>query len=139
MSEDSTTPDPVALTRALSEADDVDATMRFYGDDAVYDLSALGMGVFVGRAAIRSCLEDWFGSYEEYEDEPQQILDLGDGVVFAAIRQNARPSGSPDHVRLRDLYGYVFVWADDKVARVTPYRDVDEARAAAERLAEERG
>jgi len=69
----------------------------------------------------------------------EEIRDLGSGVVFAAVRQNAHPSGSPVHVRLRDLYGYVFVWADEKIARITPYTDIDEGRAAAERLAEERG
>jgi hypothetical protein len=30
------------------------------------------------------------------------------------------------------------VWEDGKIVRMTNYRDIDEARAAAERLAEER-
>jgi len=139
MSDENTHADLVELTRGLSEAGDLAATMSFYGADAVYDMSAMGMGVFEGRAAIRSFLEDWFGAYEEYEDELQEIRALGNGVVFAVVRQNAHPTGSPVHVRLRDLYGYVFVWADRKVARVTPYPDVVAALAAAERLAESRG
>jgi ketosteroid isomerase-like protein len=36
------------------------------------------------------------------------------------------------------VYGFVFVCTDGKVARVTVYTDVDEARAAAARLAESR-
>jgi hypothetical protein len=34
---------------------------------------------------------------------------------------------------------WVFLIEDGLVARLTPYRDIDEARTAAERLAEERG
>jgi hypothetical protein len=39
-------------------------------------------------------------------------------------------------VRLHDAY--VFLLQDGPIARHTPYRDIDEARAAAERLTEER-
>jgi ketosteroid isomerase-like protein len=135
---ESTTPDLLELTRRLSEAQALEETMSFYGPDSVYDMSRRGMGFFEGYRAIRGFLEDWHRAYEEYEDEIQEILELGNGIVFAVVRQNARPSGSPEDVRLHDVYGYVFVWADGKVARVTPYPDVDEARAAAERLAEPR-
>ncbi len=37
------------------------------------------------------------------------------------------------------LYAAVSVWADGLAMRVTNHTDIDEARAAAERLAEERG
>jgi hypothetical protein len=33
----------------------------------------------------------------------------------------------------------VSVWGEDKITRFTTYTDIDEARAAAERLAQERG
>jgi ketosteroid isomerase-like protein len=139
MPEESTTRDPLALMRGLSEARTIDATMAYYAADAVYDMSRMGMGVFEGRAAIRGFLEDWDNQYEEYDDEILEIVHLGGGIVFLLVRQNARPLGSPEHVRLRDLYGYVFVWSDGKALRATPYRDADEARADAERLAKERG
>jgi ketosteroid isomerase-like protein len=134
MTGESGTPDPLELTRRLSEAEGVDPTMSFYGPDSVYDMSHMGMGVFEGEVAIRGFLEDWHRAYEEYEDEMQELRDFGNGIVFAVVRQNARPAGSPPDVRLHDVYGYVFAWADGKVARITPYPDVDEARAAAERL-----
>jgi ketosteroid isomerase-like protein len=139
MSEESTARDPVELMRALSDARTVDTTMAYYSADAVYDMSRMGMRVFEGRAAIRGFLEDWDNQYEDYDDEILEVVHLGGGVVFLVVRQNARPSGSPEHVRLRDVYGYVFVWADGKVQRATPHVDADEARAAAERLAESRG
>src|ERR1700730_1749405 len=82
--------------------------------------------------------EDWLGAYEEYEMEPEEIVDLGNGVVFVAVRLTARPIGSAGSalVRRRPL---VFVWVEGMVARVTAYADsLDEGRAAAERLAQER-
>jgi hypothetical protein len=138
MSQESTTPDLVTLTQELGNAKSADATMPFYGADAGYDMSRVGLGTFEGRAAIRRFLEDWLSSYQETEDEMQETIDLGNGIVFARVRETGRPSGSSDQSRVHAVYGFVFVWTDRKVARVTVYTDVDEARAAAERLAESR-
>jgi ketosteroid isomerase-like protein len=139
MSEESTTPDLVELTRRTYESlsrRDLDALLRDYGDDSVLDLTPVGLGSYEGLAAIRAFNEDWIGAYDEFEFEPEQILDLGNGVVFAMVRQTARPVGSNGYVRLR--HANVIVWADGVVARDTHYNDIDNARAAAERLAEER-
>ncbi len=138
MSEKSTTDDAVELTRGLSEARTVEATLAYYGPDSVYDMSQMGMGVFHGPEAIRGFLEDWDNQYEEYDDEIVELVGLSHDVAFLAVRQNARPLGSPAHVRLTDIYGYVVVWARGKVERITPYTEAAAARAAAERLAEER-
>ena len=75
--------------------------------------------------------------YEELEFGLEEVRDLGKGVVFAVVIQNGRPVGSAGHVRQRE--GWVFVWVGGLIARLTIYADIDEARAAAERLAEERG
>jgi ketosteroid isomerase-like protein len=139
MVEEPTTPDLVALTRSSYESftrRDFDAVMRDYAHDAVFDLSNAGLGSHQGQAAIRGFLEDWIGAYEEFEFEPEQILDLGNGVVFAVMRQNARPVGSNGYVQMH--HGNVFVWVEGVIARITHYNDIEEARAAAERLAEER-
>jgi ketosteroid isomerase-like protein len=130
--------DLVALTQALSDARGVDATMAFYCPDAVYDMSRVGLGTFEGRPAIRRFLEDWLASYQDTKDEVQEMIDLGKGVVFAVARETGRPSGSPAQSRVHAVYGFVFVWTDGKVARVTVYTNPSEARAAAEHLAEER-
>ena len=116
---------------------DLDALLRDYGDDSVLDLTPVGLGSYEGLAAIRAFNEDLIGAYEEFEFEPEQILDLGNGVVFAVVRQTARPVGSTGCVRLH--HANVIVWLDGVVARDTHYNDIDKARAAAERLAEERG
>jgi hypothetical protein len=94
------------------------------------------MGVFEGQAAVRRFFEDWRGSYSGIEWTAEEIRDLGSGVTFAVILQKARVVGSGGSVQLR--YGSVAEWIGDLMVRNTTYTDIDEARAAAERLAEER-
>src|SRR5271167_3151865 len=140
MSQESTTPDLAELARRSSEAvnsGDLDAMVSFFAPDGVWDLSLVGMGTFEGRAAIRGFAEDWLGAYEEFEMEAEERHDLGNGVTFTVIRQNARPAGSQGHVATR--YAAVAVWVGGVIVRATQYADIDEARAAAERLAESRG
>lgn|GEM_PF-624834 len=140
MSEESTTPDLVELQNALTEAGgrrDLDAITAFYAPGVIWDMSPMGMGVFEGRAAVRGFLEDWFAAYEKYEFEAEGILDFGNGVGLRMLIQKGRPVGSSGEVQLR--YAAVSVWEDGKIVRITNYNDIDEARAAAERLAAERG
>jgi hypothetical protein len=73
--------------------------------------------------------------YEELVYELEEVRDLGEGVVFAVVTQNGRLVGSAGHVQQRE--GWVYLWVRGLLARLTIY-DVDEARAAAERLAAER-
>jgi uncharacterized protein (TIGR02246 family) len=136
MSEESTTPHLVELVRRQFEAGnrrDLDAVTSSFAPDAVLDGRVVG-DHFEGRAAIRSFSEDWFGTYEELEFGLEEVRDDGGGVVFAVVTQNGRPVGSTGHVRQRE--GWVYVWVGGLIARLTTYGDIDEGRAAAERLAE---
>jgi len=137
MPEESTTSDLVELVRRQFEAGnrrDLDAVTSSFAPDAVMDGRALG-DHFEGRAAIRSFIEDWFGAYEELEFGLEEVRDLGKGVVFAVVTQNGRPVGSAGHVRQRE--GWIYVWVGGLIARFA-ISDIDEARAAAERLVQER-
>ena len=140
MSGQSTTTDLVELVRGMFEASrgDLDAGVNFLAPDAVWEVAGLAAS-FEGVAAIRGVLEEWLGAYQEFEMEPVEVSYLGDGVVSAIARQNARLVGSTGSASLREVFLYVFVWVDGMVVRVTTYPDIDEARAAAERLAEEQG
>jgi ketosteroid isomerase-like protein len=138
MPEESTTPDLVELVgRALEAANrlDLDAVMSSFAVDAVFEGRALG-DIFEGQAAIRAFVEGWFGTYEELEYGLEEVRDLGNGVVFTVVVQNGRPAGSAGHVRQRE--GWVFVWVGGLIVRLT-ISEVDEGRAAGERLAQERG
>jgi ketosteroid isomerase-like protein len=140
MSEESTTADVVQLTRRALEGSnprDFDAMMSFYAPDAVWDMSQLGMGVFEGVAAIRGFYEDWIGAYDDYRIAVEEIVDLGNGIVFSKLSQQARPAGSESVARMS--YACVTAAVDGRLVRVTNYSDIDEARADAESLARERG
>jgi ketosteroid isomerase-like protein len=138
--EEPTTPDLVELTQRGFEAAnrrDLRAVLRLFGPDGVWDMSPMGMGTSEGASAIREFMEVWWGAYDEYRIEPEEIVDLGNGIIFAAVNQGGRPVGSSGSVALR--YGSVTSWSNRLIERVTNYSDLDEARAAAERLAQERG
>ena len=76
---------------------DLDAVMRFFASDIVWDLPVAGLGIYEGAAAVRSFMEGWWATWEDHE------------------------------------------WAHGKIVRITLFARRREARAAAERLAEERG
>jgi ketosteroid isomerase-like protein len=141
MSDESTTPDLVELTRLLYETADVgdlDAMMRLFARDAVWNMPEEGIETFEGTVAIRRFVEEWQGSYEDYDVEVEDILDLGNGVTFAVSIQKGRPAGSSGVVQIR--FAAAHAWVEGLIVRIATYGDdVNAARAAAERLAEERG
>jgi hypothetical protein len=111
--------------------------MSLYAPDAVLDTGPLAMGTFEGQTAIRSFYEDWSGAYDDFQFEAEEIEDLDSGVILFGGLQRGRPRDSTGWAQVRT--GYVVTWRNGLVERVTNYSDIDEARAAAERLAEERG
>jgi ketosteroid isomerase-like protein len=138
MSERSTTSDLVELgSRFLEAANrrDFDAMLSFFHPDAVWEGMALRT-TLEGVAAIRGFWQDWLVSYEEFWLEPEEMLDLGNGVGFGVVMLKGRPVGSSGYVQLR--YASVSEWVDGLIVRAMFYIDIEEARAAAERLAEER-
>jgi ketosteroid isomerase-like protein len=137
VSEESTIPDLAELTRVVFEAvnrRDLDAVMSFFAPDAFL----AGFEVVEGRAAIRGFLDEWFGYFAELRFEVEEFVVLDDGVVLAVVHQEGRPVGVDGQVHQRE--GWAIHWsADGLLVRLTTHTDIDEARAAAERLAQERG
>jgi len=135
MSDEPTTPDLVALARRFCdclERRDYDAALSFFTDEPVWDMSTIGMGVFQGRVPVRGLLEDWNGSYEEWEIELEDFQ-VRNGVVYVVVMERARPTGSTGRVQLR--YAAVVVFAGEMISHAKTYLDLDEARAGADRLA----
>ena len=115
---------------------DYEEMMRYWQPDGVWDLTPLGLGAYEGGAAVRGFLEDWFGAYDDLRIEIEEIRDLGAGVAFVVLAQSARPAGSVGSVALR--YASVAIWRDGLIVRCTQYSDIDQARADAAKLAEQR-
>jgi uncharacterized protein (TIGR02246 family) len=141
MPDEPTTPDLAELSQRLNEAvnrGDLDAALAMYTPDAVWDGSPMDGEVIEGRDAIRGFLEDWLDAYEEWEQVAEELRDLGNGVGFGVYRQRGRPAGSSGFVELH--YAFVGIVREDGLTeRLVLYTDIDEARAIAERLAEEGG
>ncbi|HME02309.1 MAG TPA: nuclear transport factor 2 family protein [Solirubrobacteraceae bacterium] len=140
MSEESTTPDLLGRVQRYvdaSNAHDVDAVMSLFAPDAVWDMGEGSMSVVEGHAALREFFSEWLSVYEDFEVEANEIRDLGNGVTICSIDQRGRARGSSAFVGVR--YATVWAWTDGLVTRTMSYPNIDEARAAAERLARERG
>jgi ketosteroid isomerase-like protein len=140
MAEEPTTPDLAQLMSAQLEAanrGDLDGFMSVFTADAVYDASRDGLGVYEGSLAIRGLIGGWWGAFEDFRLTPEQFLDLGNGMAFAVLRHEGRPTGSTGYVDTRQAH--VAVSAEGFVTTMIVYPDPAEARAAAERLAQERG
>jgi ketosteroid isomerase-like protein len=138
MSEEPTTPDLVERAKGLVDAhstQDFDAIMSFYAPHAV--ASGIGTGIYESDAEIRPLYEDWIGSYEDFDCMAEEIRDLGNGVVFTLAISRGRLPGATGWLQVRLVL--VTIWADGLIERLTNYTDIDKGRAAAERLAEERG
>ncbi len=134
------TADPLETVRRSFEALsrlDFDGAVAPFSPDGVWDMSELGLGVREGHEAIRGFFEEWIAAYEDYEVVLEEVRDLGNGVTFLVALQRGRPAGSAGFVDLR--YATVLTWADGLVERSTQYTDIDQARATAGRLAEQRG
>jgi ketosteroid isomerase-like protein len=139
MTGESTTPDLRLLVHRVSRLNrsEVEELMSFFAPDSVWDISRGGFDVIEGREAIRAFFEEWWAAYDDYESEAEEIQDLGNGVAFAVFVERGRPVGSTGWVEFRDAR--VMIWADGLIERTTAFLDLDQARAAAERLAQERG
>jgi ketosteroid isomerase-like protein len=145
MPEEPATPDLEETLRRGVEAfnrRDFDAFLTAWAPDAVWELSPVRMGMFemsepTGHAAIQKVVEEYPGAFEDFQAAIDEAHNVGNGVTFAVIVERARPSGSSGFLERR--YGLVATWRDGRIARAKNYLDLDEARAAAERLAEDRG
>ena len=140
MTERPTMPDPVERVRfMLGEAGnraDFDAILNHYAADALWIMPTQE---FRGVDAIRRHWEEWYENYEEFRLDAPHVVDIGNGVVLAILHQGGRLRGSG--AELRQQLALIYEWSNGQVVRVTASAaqdDIDEARAAAERLAKVR-
>jgi ketosteroid isomerase-like protein len=139
MSEESTTPDLVAVVTGLFEAadrGDWDALISHFAPGAVWE-SDDGILDVSGAPAVRALLEEWTGTFEDFKIRNETVVDLGNGIVYSAFHQEGRLAGSTAVVDEKGAM--ILEWVEGMIVRVIRRQDIDEARAAAERLADELG
>jgi ketosteroid isomerase-like protein len=126
-----TRPDLLELVRDAIDAanrGDYGAVMRLCAPQVVWR-SLDGLGTFEGVPAVRAFLEEFGGAFQSFETRPQEIVDMGAGVVFAVIRHAARLSSTAGQVEAR--YAWVVAVDDGVIVGVLGGSDIEEARAAA--------
>src|SRR5271169_1884051 len=138
MSEESTSPNLMELTRQVFEAGnagELDAMTSFFAPDAVWDVSRIGMGVVIieGAAAIRRLLVDFYSRFDDPKVELTEGYDLDNGITFVVVASQGRIPGGEGVVTERTAQ--IHEWIDGLIVHVIDDRDIDEGRAAAERLA----
>ncbi|HTY95530.1 MAG TPA: nuclear transport factor 2 family protein [Solirubrobacteraceae bacterium] len=134
---DATAPDTVELARELLETGhrgEWDRAMEFFSPRAVW-VAIDAIEAFEGPA-MRDFWIEWYSAYEDVHIEIVDLVDLGGGLVMAVIHQSGRFGDAP--TRITQDATLLYEWSSGLVDRVTSYARPDEARAAAERLLEER-
>jgi hypothetical protein len=86
--------------------------------------------------AIRAFIEDWHAAFARVAAELEEVVDIGGGVQFVVWTLTAATPGSSAELRLR--FASLTTIVGGLLVNIRNYSDVDEARAAAERLAQER-
>ncbi len=81
-----------------------------------------------GRQQLRRFVEDYYASWQVFRIEEDDILDLGERVVFVGrIQARGRISG----VDVDRAWGCVFLFRDGRIRRADGYTDPREALEAA--------
>jgi ketosteroid isomerase-like protein len=136
--------DLVERTRKLiaiaNRAENLDAVLASYAPDAVLELrdvsTPAGMAtISKGVEAFGATLTEWWSVWEGHHHHIEEIVDMGNGVVYTVAREDSRLRGS--QARVEQTNAHVLHWVDGSIDSWMIYRDVDRGRADAERLARE--
>ena len=86
-------------------------------------------GPIHGKDAMRSYVQDWIDTFDEFSIEPVELIDAGGDVVVAVLRYGGRAKLSG--IETDETFGVVFTISDRKIARGREYRTRDQALEAA--------
>lgn len=138
MSEEPGASELLELTRrqfACANVGDWDGVLSFYRPDTDWDMTPGGLGKYDGPEALRQFFSEWTGSYREWAVELEEVHDLGGGMVLAVALTRGRSGRRAPWVELR--FATIANWVGGRIARITSYTDIDEARMAATRISRE--
>ena len=110
-------------------ADDYDTAMSYLADDVVYDLRDFPDGeVYRGHDGVREAFRIWLGAWEDYRQEIDEIVALGDQVLVCS-RERGRGKGSG--IQLERPQHALWTLAGDKVTSMEFFARREDAVAAA--------
>jgi ketosteroid isomerase-like protein len=82
-----------------------------------------------GHDAMVGWIERWFEAWDEFRVDIDELIEVGDGVIFAAITVHAHGAGSGIQVNQR--FFHIFDLRNGKVSRQLEYLERREALEAA--------
>ena len=113
----------VEVVRSAFEAyvgGDGERALDYFHPDGQLDLSIRGdVGVATGRQEIADSTTGWVASWDEYSEEVEEILDLGEDLILVVTTQRGRGKGSG--IEISNQYGFLAEVRDGLIARVTGY------------------
>jgi ketosteroid isomerase-like protein len=121
----------VEIVRRCCEAfdrGDYEAALEALDPDIEYDLSHFpDGGVYRGREGVREAFRIWLGTWEDYRQERDELLDAGDQIIVPT-REYGRGKGS-GLVLERRTFG-VWTVRDGRVVSVHFYSTIADALEA---------
>jgi uncharacterized protein len=84
-------------------------------------------GLYRGKDAIRTFLESFLESWEDFVQETEEVM-AGEGCVLVLLRSRSRGKGSG--ITVEGQYAHLWTMQDGRGVRVDAYLDRDEALQA---------
>jgi ketosteroid isomerase-like protein len=124
--------DEVELVRKMYAAfhsGDAERAVSYFDEDVVVDATArVDGGIGRGRDQLRRVIGQWLASFDEWDEEIEEIRDLGGQVYVVAIQSGrAKDSG----IETQTQYALLYEIRDDAITRITLYGQPSEALRAA--------
>jgi ketosteroid isomerase-like protein len=109
---------------------DYEAAMAALDPGIEYDLTHFPDGqIYLGHDGVREAFRIWLGTWEDYRQVLDELIDLGGDEVLAVVREFGRGKGSGIEVE-RPTAG-VWTMRDGKAVRIRFYAGKAEALQAA--------
>jgi uncharacterized protein len=111
---------------------DLDGWLEYCTDDIDYRAAEGALddrGPIHGKDALRASLQDWLDTFDDFRQEPVELIDAGEDKVIAVIRITGRAKLSGVETDL--TYAAVYTLRDGKVAVGREYFTRAEALEAA--------
>jgi ketosteroid isomerase-like protein len=123
----------VEIVRRCIEAfqrGDYEAAMETIDPGIEYDLTHFPDGkVYLGHEGVREAFRIWLGTWENYKQELDELIDLGCDEVLALVRESGRGKGSG--IELERPTAGVWTLRDGKAVHIRFYPGKAEALEAA--------
>lgn len=121
----------VEAAAALNRSD-LDGWLEYWADDVDYravEGAPDDRGPMSGKEALRAYAEDWLDTFDSFNIEPVELIDVGEDRIIALLR--ASGGGKLSGVETGLTFAVLYTIRDGKIARGREYWTRDEALEAA--------